>query len=161
MVVILMGVSGSGKTTLGLRLAGDLGWPFIDADDFLPPRSAEKMARGEDLSDADVQTWIELVRAKVAATAQRGGNAVLAYAGLKSGSRHRLAIDRQSVRFVYLKGNVNLVRRRLRYRSGFFLRENILVSQFAALEEPDDAVIIDIDERPGRIVDQIRQALSL
>jgi gluconate kinase len=70
-------------------------------------------------------------------------------------------VDPAAVRFVYLKGSASLVRRRLRNRSGHFLRDELLVRQFAALEEPEDAVTIDIDERPGRIVDQIREALSL
>lgn len=161
MVVILMGVSGSGKTTLGLRLAGDLGWTFIDADDFHSSRNVETMARGESLTDEEVQKWIAVLRAHVTGLVARGENAILAYSGLKSGYRHLLTVDPAAVRFVYLKGTATLVRRRLRYRSGHFLRENMLAGQFAALEEPQDAVTIDIDERPGRIVDQIREALSI
>jgi gluconokinase len=161
MVVILMGVSGSGKTTLGLRLAGDLGWSFVDADDFHSPRTVEKMARGEPLSDEDVESWITAIRDRVAAAVSAGENAVVAYSALKSGSRHQLTVDPAAVRFVYLKGPASLVRRRLRNRSGHFLRDELLVRQFAALEEPNDAVTINIDERPGRIVDQIREALSL
>lgn len=161
MVVILMGVSGSGKTTLGMRLAGALGWTFLDADDFYSVPSADKMARGESLSDDDVDKWMEVLRGHVATLVRRGQDAILAFPGLKRGNRHRLTVDPQAVRFVYLKGSISLLKRRLRNRSGHFLRENLLVSQFAALEEPHDAVTIDIDERPGRIVDQIREALSL
>lgn len=161
MVVILMGVSGSGKTTLGLRLAADLGWTFFDAEDFHDPQTLERMARGELLSDQEMQAWQGELRAQVVGAIARGENLVLAYTGLRHEARRQLAIDAGAVRFVYLKGTATLVRRRLRYRSGIFVRENLLVSQFAALEEPPDAVTIDIDERPGRIVDQIRQALSV
>jgi gluconokinase len=161
MVIVLMGVSGSGKTTLGLRLAADLGWRFIDADDFYSPESMRKMARGESLSDADVQQWMGTLREQVANSEARGENAVLAYSALNSGLRHELTVDLKAVRFVYLKGTASLVRRRLRNRSGHFLRENLLAHEFATLEEPENAVTIDIDERPGRILEQIREALAL
>lgn len=50
MVVILMGVSGAGKTAEGVRLAGVLGWPFVDADnlhDRRPlPRAGHYMKAG-------------------------------------------------------------------------------------------------------------------
>jgi gluconokinase len=161
MVVVLMGVSGTGKTTLGLRLAGDLGWRFIDADDFHSPESTRKLAAGESLSDGEVHAWMVALRDQVVGTLARGEDAVLAYSALKSGTRHELAVDPKAVRFVYLKGPASLVRRRLRSRSGHFLRETMLASQFASLEEPDNAITIDIDERPGRIVEQIREALAL
>jgi gluconokinase len=161
MVIVLMGVSGSGKTTLGLRLAADLGWRFIDVDDFYSPESVRKLARGEWLSDTDVQQWMAALREQVASSEARGENAVLAYSALNSGLRHELTVALKSVRFVYLKGSASLVRRRLRNRSGHFLRENLLEREFAALEEPDNAVTIDIDERPGRILEQIREALAL
>jgi gluconokinase len=161
MVVILMGVSGSGKTTLGLRLASDLGWTFVDADDLRSTAHAEKMARGESPSDQDLEDWATIMQARVAAAISSGENAVVAYSALKSGHRHRLTIDQAAVRFVYLKGSASLVRRRLRNRSGHFLREGLLSNEFAALEEPQDAVVVDIEQRPGLIVDQIRQALSL
>ncbi|MET0345834.1 MAG: shikimate kinase, partial [Casimicrobiaceae bacterium] len=37
MIVVLMGVCGCGKTTVGRALAGQLAWPFHDADGFHPP----------------------------------------------------------------------------------------------------------------------------
>ena len=156
-----MGVSGSGKTTLGLRLSNDLGWRFIDADDFHSFDRLRRMAGGEALSETEVQAWMAALREQIADALSRGENAVLAYSALKSGMRHQLALDPRAVRFVYLKGSASLVKQRLRARSGHFLREAQIANQFAALEEPEDAVIIDIDERPGRIVEQIRQALSI
>ena len=161
MVVILTGVSGSGKTTLGLRLADDLGWTFIDADDFHSPDTFRKIARGEWLSEAEDRSWRRSLRDRVQAAIFHRENAVLACAALKSGSRSDLCVDREAVRFVYLKGDAHLVRQRLRHRSGHFLREDLLLSQFATLEEPEDAVVVDIDERPGRIVETIRRALAL
>ena len=51
MIVVIMGVSGSGKTTIGSRLAEDLGWRFVDADDFHSPENIRRMAAGQPLTD--------------------------------------------------------------------------------------------------------------
>ncbi len=161
MVVILMGVSGSGKTTLGMRLAGDLGWAFIDADDFHTPEGVRKMAAGTSPSDADIQAWVTVLREQVAGVLDSGQNAVMAYSALQSDARDTLTVDPGSVRFVYLKGSASLLKQRLRNRSGHFLKANLVAGQFAVLEEPNDVVTVDIDERPGRIVEQIREALHI
>ena len=57
MIVIISGVSGSGKTTVGAMLAGRLGWPFADADDFHPDANVEKMRAGIPLTDEDRRPW--------------------------------------------------------------------------------------------------------
>jgi len=161
MVLILMGVSGSGKTTIGARLAQDLGWRFLDADDFHPPENVRKMTAGEPLTDDDRRPWIERLRREIAALLTTNENVTLACSALSAASRHQLTVDPARVRFVYLKGAPALIRQRLRNRSGHFMKENMLASQFAALEEPADALVVDIDDRPGAIVAKIRQALSL
>ena len=53
--VILMGVSGSGKTTIGQMLAAQLGWDYVEGDEYHPPENIRKMANGTPLSDADRQ----------------------------------------------------------------------------------------------------------
>jgi len=161
MVVILMGVSGSGKTTIGARLAQDLGWRFLDADDFHPAENIRKMAAGQPLTEADREPWLERLRRELAAALAAGESVTLACSALSAASRRLLAVDPSQVRFVYLKGSPALIRQRLRNRSGHFMRETMLASQFAALEEPSDALVVDIDDRPGAIVDKIRQALAL
>ena len=46
MILVLMGVTGSGKSTIGKLLANNLGWTFIDADDFHPNALGhERLAR--------------------------------------------------------------------------------------------------------------------
>ena len=46
MIVIIFGVSGAGKTTVGKLLARELGWRFIEVDDFHPAANIEKMRSG-------------------------------------------------------------------------------------------------------------------
>jgi gluconokinase len=65
------------------------------------------------------------------------------------------------VRFVFLKGSAALIAQRLRERHGHFAGEAILASQLADLEQPEDALTVDISGAPQKIVDQIRKALSL
>jgi len=156
-----MGVSGSGKTTIGARLAEDLGWRFLDGDDFHSPENVRRMAAGIPLTDGDRQPWLQRLREEIERAIAAGENMTLACSALKRASRQRLLVDPQQVRFVYLRGSMELIRQRLRNRSGHFMKEDMLASQFAALEEPVDAVIVDIDERPGRIIEQIRAALRL
>lgn len=161
MVLILMGVSGSGKTTIGARLAQDLGWRFLDADDFHSAENIRKMAEGHPLTEEDREPWIERLRREITAALAAGESIAMACSALSAASRRMLAVDPNQVRFVYLKGSPALIRQRLRNRSGHFMKESMLASQFAALEEPEGALVVDIDDRPGAIVDKIRHGLGL
>ena len=161
MILVLMGVSGCGKTTIGARLAEELGWRFLDADDFHSADNIRRMAAGQPLTDHDRQPWLTRLREEIARALAAGESMTLACSALKETSRQTLAVDPDLVRFVYLRGSMELIRQRLRNRSGHFMKDDMLASQFEALEEPTDAIVVDIDDRPGRIVEQIRAALQL
>jgi gluconokinase len=160
MIVIVMGVVGSGKTTIGTLLAAELGWQFADADDFHPPSNVERIRHGIPLSDADRQPWLERLRREITHWIGADGNTVLACSALKHAYRQELAVGPQ-VRFVYLKGSAGLIADRLRMRHGHFADEKILASQFGDLEEPVEAVAVEISGTPGQIVAEIRQRLGL
>src|SRR5262249_17963473 len=51
--------SGVGKTTIGETLAGELGWRYIDADDYHPAANVAKMAAGTPLQDEDRWPWLD------------------------------------------------------------------------------------------------------
>ena len=166
MVVIVMGVSGSGKTVVGEALAERLGWVFEDADDWHPASNVEKMHSGEPLTDEDREPWIQSLSLSMRSWVADKCDVVLACSALRAQQRNALrasAPDRQSVRFVYLKGTYEEIDRRLRFRVGHFMPESLLKSQFAALEEPDssEALIVDIGRPVKAVVDSIVLGLQL
>jgi len=161
MVIILMGVSGSGKTTIGQLLAQRLSWTFYDGDDFHPSANVEKMRNGIPLTDDDRDSWLTALQQLIDTLLQQHRSAVLVCSALKHSYRVRLQRHLQDVRFVYLKGDYDLIRQRLATRQGHFMQADLLGSQFATLEEPQGVFTVDIDQSPEAIVACIREALLL
>jgi len=151
-----MGVSGSGKTTVGTLLASQLGWEFADGDDYHPAANVEKMRSGIPLTDTDREPWLGILRALISGWIAAETNAVLACSALKQAYRERLKVG-PDVRVVYLKGEAPLLHGRMRSRIGHFMTERMLASQLTTLEEPPDAVVVDIGQSPDEIVAQIRR----
>lgn len=153
-----MGVVGAGKSTVGSLLAQRLGWQFADADDFHPAANVEKIRRGIPLDDSDRAPWLAALRNVMLHWNGQGQNAVLACSALKRKYRDVLRVD--GVNFVYLKGDCELIQRRLRARHGHFASDSILKSQFEDLEKPTDAITVEIDKTPEAIVSEIIDKLK-
>lgn len=160
MIVLLMGVSGSGKSTTGQALADALGWPFLDGDDFHPEANVAKMAAGQPLSDADRWPWIDRIGAEMEKMLNSGENGVFACSALKEAHRQRLR-RAGDVRVVHMKGDAATIAARLAARAHRFMPATLLPSQFAALEEPEDALVVDIEEPVPVQVERIRDGLSI
>jgi gluconokinase len=158
MIVVLMGVSGSGKTTVGDALARSLGWPFRDADDFHPPGNVAKMAAGIPLTDDDRWPWLDAMAAAMRHILAEGGNAVFACSALRQVYRDRL-VAAGDVRFVYLAGDYDTIAARLAQRRHRYMPPSLLASQFATLEPPADALVIDIRDSVEAQVARIAAAL--
>ncbi len=162
MVIVLMGVSGSGKTTVGRRLAADLGWRFVEGDDYHPPENVAKMAGGTPLSDGDRWPWLEALRARIDGACAAGEDLVVACSALKHDYREFLeGGDPACVRYVYLRGSEDLFRQRLEGREGHFMGPEMLRSQIEAMEPPVGEVAVDAAPPPDRIAADIRRELNL
>ena len=162
MIVVLMGVSGSGKSTVGKILADDLGWTFVEADDYHPSANVEKMRGGTPLDDADRRPWLAALRDRIAEACRTGENVVLACSALKHRYQDYLEQDDPPcVRYVYLEGSPELIQNRLAARTGHFMNPALLGSQFEALEPPPDALRVDITPPPEQIAADIRRKLGL
>ena len=159
MVLILMGVTGAGKTTVGNLLARKIGWRFYDADDLHPAANKEKMSHGIPLSDEDRLPWLNAVRALIEKCLSEGTDAVIACSALRQAYRDVLLVDPARVKFVYLKGSKALIEHRLAQRTGHFMNKDLLQSQFETLEEPADAIAVDVSGDPASVVDFIRTRL--
>jgi|HubBroStandDraft_6_1064221.scaffolds.fasta_scaffold01250_3 gluconokinase len=162
-VVIVMGVSGCGKSTVGALLASRLRWEFEDADWFHPAANVEKMHKGIPLTDDDRWPWLAAVAAWIDKTRCSGAHDVVACSALKRRYRNVLIGDRPDVRLVYLKGDEELIARRIATRHEHFMPPTLLHSQFEALEEPgpeENPIVVSIEPRPREIVAQIISALN-
>jgi len=161
MIVILMGVSGVGKTTVGELLADRTGWVLYDADDFHSQSNIEKMRSGIPLTDDDRWPWLDRLNAVLREKEQRGDSAILACSALKQRYRDRLAQGLGDVRWVHLAGDFDLIKQRIEARKGHYMTAKLLESQFAALEPPADALVLDVALAPASLSESIARGLGL
>lgn len=152
---IIMGVSGSGKTVVGKSLAQKLGWDFFDADDFHPPANVAKMAGGIPLDDSDRAPWLDSLHELISSSLTANRPAVLACSALKERYRQKLLEGNDGVKLVYLKGSYDLIWSRMEKRTDHYMKPSMLKSQFDALEEPVNALTVDIALSVDEIVGQI------
>jgi gluconokinase len=153
--VIVMGVSGSGKSSVGKALAQSLGWDFYDADDFHPPENVSKMANGIPLDDSDRAPWLGSLHDLISSSLTQNRPGVLACSALKQRYRQQLMDDNDGVQLVYLKGSYDLIWSRMEMRAHHYMKPHMLKSQFATLEEPVNALTVDITLTVDEIVQKV------
>jgi gluconokinase len=160
MIVLVMGVSGSGKTTIGEALARELGWTYLDADDFHPKVNIDKMAAGIPLQDADRWPWLDRINAKLLELQKQKRSAVVGCSALKQAYRERLARYIDQLRIVFLKGDFELIQERVSGRKHRYMPASLLQSQFDTLEPPKGAIEVDVAAPIEASLAFIRQQLG-
>lgn len=153
-----MGVSGSGKTTLAKALADHLQWDFIDADDFHPPANVAKMSAGIPLDDSDRTPWLAALHDQLLSTLEADRHPVLACSALKEIYRAQLLGGLAGIVIVHLAGSYDLIWSRMNRRPGHFMKPEMLKSQFEDLEEPCDALVVDVTAPLDQMLDTILRA---
>ena len=150
--IIIMGVSGSGKSTVGKLLAERIGGFFIDGDDLHPAVNIKKMKLGIPLDDIDRFPWLDNI---VQSTQERmmSQSVVVACSALKKSYRTRLSSI--PYHLVYLEGKKDKIKSRLLRRDGHFMPIDLIHSQFADLEAPEDALVAQVTWSADTIVEYI------
>lgn len=152
-----MGVSGSGKSTIGKLLSQELSTPFFDGDDFHPKENIKKMSSGHPLNDNDRQNWLEALNGLVIKELKKN-NCIIVCSALKQKYRETLSqnIETQT-KWIYLSGSFDLISERLSSRKNHFMPSDLLKSQFDSLEEPKDALQVEISLSPDEIIKKIKR----
>ena len=150
-----MGVSGSGKSTLGKALAQMLRWDFFDADDFHSDANIVKMAAGIPLDDSDRTPWLAKLHDQLISTLQAGRHPVLACSALKEKYRAQLLGGMDHIAVIHLKGTYDMIWSRMSARQGHYMKPAMLQSQFATLEEPEGALVLDVSMPLDEMLDTI------
>ncbi|KAK1758784.1 putative gluconokinase [Echria macrotheca] len=153
------GPTACGKTTIAKALAADLGFTFVEGDDYHPKANVEKMSRGEPLTDADRAGWLEALRDHETVQPSDPSSSphlVMTCSALK---RHYRDVLREGgeragnlrIRFVFLDAPEEVLVRRAAERKGHFAGPNLVHSQFAVLERPGedegDVLVVRTDGR--------------
>ena len=156
--IIIMGVSGSGKSTVGKLVAERIGGFFIDGDDWHPAANIRKMKDGIPLEDADRWPWLDCIVQSVQKRIM-DQSVVVACSALKKSYRERLSLI--PYHLVYLEGHQGQIKSRLLRRKGHFMPTDLVESQFADLEAPEDALVAQVTWPVEKIVEHILKKFTM
>jgi carbohydrate kinase (thermoresistant glucokinase family) len=156
----IMGVSGSGKTTIGKKLSARIGLPFFDADDFHSEANKEKMRKGVPLTDDDRGAWLISIN-ELAKNQMEKDGAIIACSALKEKYRTVLSDGIGTpLLWIFLRGNYELIKKRMESRTDHYMPPALLTSQFDALEIPEECLAINISTNADEIVETIISHLN-
>jgi gluconokinase len=155
-VFILMGVSGSGKSAVANQVSHQLNTAFLDGDFLHPRRNIMKMADGHPLDDNDRQPWLQALNDAAFAMQRTQEISIIVCSALKKSYRDILRQGNENLKFIYLQGDFETIESRLKARKGHFFKPQMLVTQFATLQEPGadepDVLVVDINHSLDEVV---------
>ncbi|MDF1698631.1 MAG: NADP-dependent phosphogluconate dehydrogenase [Saprospiraceae bacterium] len=158
-IYIVFGVSGCGKSTIGKLLAHHLNIQFLDGDDFHPAANIKKMSAGIPLQDEDRKGWLEAIHERIK---KSDHSMVIACSALKE--KYRSILKGKTpirIHWIFLNGKFRTILERLKNRRGHFMPDDLLQSQFDALELPTYGLSYNINLSPEEIVNQIIQQTTM
>lgn len=164
-LIICAGVSGCGKSMLARHLAEEFEAFFLEADDFHPLANIKRMAAGRPLTDAMRDPWIKKLLSQIA---EAEAAVILACSALKKTHRDQFRSTGRHTTFLHLDGPCDLIKARLQARQNHFMPENLLQSQFDALEpmtNEKNVITLNVAQSKNALCKQaekqIRQAYGL
>ena len=162
-ILIVTGPAGCGKSTIAKVLSDRYGFEYIEGDEvglinpyhyvsytngsqYHPKANIDKMAAGIPLNDEDRWDWLILLRDQALKDLKNGAKGVvITCSALKKKYRDVIRTARlydeepdANVHFVYLRADKETLLARVRGRQGHYMKDSMVESQFAALEEPDE-----------------------
>ena len=153
LIIVVMGVSGCGKSTIAETIAAQIGAHCKDGDELHPDSNIKKMESGVPLTDSDREPWLFEVMEYASKQAAQHGVCVIACSALKH--RYRQILNKAgNVVYVFLDGSFELISSRMQERTGHFMPDSLLKSQFDALEDPteeDNVFSVGIESNPQKI----------
>ena len=162
-LIIIMGVSGSGKTTLAKKLAEQLCWHYMEADDYHTEDAKRMMAAGTPLTDDIREPWIQAMYDQLTRYSENNINTVLSYSGLKKKHRDVFRKLPAHLQIIHLAGDKHLIQQRMDSRKGHFMASHMLKSQFDALESTEletDVLHINIAQSTEQQLATIKKELN-
>ncbi|UOB17659.1 NADP-dependent phosphogluconate dehydrogenase [Abyssalbus ytuae] len=152
LIIYVMGVSGVGKTTIASLLSKQLSIPYFDGDDYHSDHNIKKMAAGHPLNDEDRYHWLKNLNNLAKEYVTKNG-CIIACSALKEKYRDILSDKiEKNVKWLFLNGDFELIRKRLQARKGHYMPVDLLKSQFSTLEPPVNALEVNIKNTPEEIL---------
>ncbi|KAF1924418.1 thermoresistant gluconokinase family protein [Didymella exigua CBS 183.55] len=171
-ILIVTGPAGCGKSTIAKYLSDRYGFEYIEGDEYHPKANIDKMAAGFPLNDEDRWDWLILLRDQALKDLKNGAKGVvITCSALKKKYRDVIRTAKlydeepdANVHFVYLRADKETLLARVRGRQGHYMKDSMVESQFAALEEPDELEVkqlkdVEIVEVKGNI-EEVSQLAS-
>lgn len=157
-LIIIFGVSGCGKTTIAKRVASELGYDFIEADNFHSEENIKHMTSGKALTDDMRAPWMAAICCHLEKIFHAQKNCVLAHSSLRRAHRQQFRDLKAETRFFHLDGDYTLIADRLSNRQGHYMPASLLASQFSSFENYDienDVSTLDIRQTEDQLCELI------
>ena len=155
--ILFMGVAGSGKTTIGKSVSKVLGSIFIDADDFHSAEAVENMKHGIPLTPQLRKKWISSLLNHLSLIDAKK-SVVVACSALKSEFQN--SFKQLGYYIIFLNGDYDLLKCRLRKRKGHFFSIALLSDQFKALDFPKPDLTLDVRQSPEQLKRKILKSIE-
>lgn len=135
---------------------------------FHSPANKQKMASGIPLTDADRWDWLIALREEAIRQLQTSNSVIVTCSALKRKYRDVIRVANYEhpsvqVHFIYLKVDESTLQKRVAERKGHYMKETMVHSQMATLEEPEEEMewdVLQVDVRDDKETVQ-KTALNL